>query len=169
MADAVWHLGEIVVSEDDPATSLWPGHIFPPQTNVDCCEREQYKLGICSRGLNIYNSFQQGQGMPVVSANGLGHLLATEEMKGCSQPLFLTERLVPPAPWALPLPWPHSATASALFPSWETQQETCRGLDVKCGITSSLPTRVQNTFLQGCSHDWTVPPIRVWVLGLPGP
>lgn len=98
MADAVWHLGEIVVSEDDPATSLWPGHIFPPQTNVDCCEREQYKLGICSRGLNIYNSFQQGQGMPVVSANGLGHLLATEEMKGCSQPLFLTERLVPPAP-----------------------------------------------------------------------
>lgn len=69
--------------------------------------------------------------------------------------------------WALPLPWPHSATVSALFPSWETQQETHRGVEVKCGITSSLLTRVQNTFLQGCTHDWTVPPIRVSALGLP--
>lgn len=30
MADAICHLGEIVVSESDPTTSLWPGLFFFP-------------------------------------------------------------------------------------------------------------------------------------------
>lgn len=133
-------------------------YFFSPQSNADCCGREQWKLGICSRGLSIYTALTKDRGCQWCLPVAWDLSWPQDRRKGALGPASLAQRAVPPAPLGS-LPWPHSATASALFPSWEMQQETRRGLGVKCGIISSLPTQIQNTFLQGCTHDRAVPPI----------
>lgn len=169
MADAICHLGEIVVSESDPTTSLWPGlFFFSSQGNADCRGQSNRNWGFVAGGwASTQLSPRTGDAGGVCQWLGTSPGQWTDE-RLLSAPLPWHRGRCHQHHWALPLPWPHSSTASVLFPSWEAQQETHRGLEVKCGISSFLPTRVQNTFLQGCTHDWTVPPICLWTLGPPG-
>lgn len=105
MAGAVWRLGETVVSEANQVTSLWPRHIsFPPKALVtvqDAVGDSNRKRGFVAGGwasaqlsprtgdttaqLTLSLAFR-----PWHPASGLGHLLDTGQVKGCSQPRFPT-------------------------------------------------------------------------------